>query len=70
MKQGNWFGNMIMWWIGGIILGFWAWLGAILSLFGAWQVGADGILQTITDLKGDMIEIKDDYLGEASLPSM
>ena len=70
MKQGNWFGNIIMWLIGGIVLYLWVFIGVILGIFGAWQVGADGILQTITDLKGDMIEIKDDYLGDAKLPSM
>ena len=36
MKSGNWFGNYFTHWIGVILLEFWAALGMILNVFGAW----------------------------------
>ena len=67
MKQGNWFGNFFTWLFAGIIMYFYALIGFFLGIFGAWQFGTDGVLQTVTDFI--LPEIKDGYLGEISLPA-
>ena len=66
MKQGNWFGNFFTWLFGYIVMYLYLAIGYILGIFGAWQFGADGVLQTLTDFI--LPEIKNGYMDEISLP--
>ena len=49
----NWFGNLIMWWIGGIIFNIWQMIGMICALFGAWDVGYQGMMGVYKDFVVD-----------------
>ena len=50
-QSGNWVGNLINWFIGYILLGLWYMVGALFSIVGMWQMGADGALGVIADWK-------------------
>ena len=58
-QSGNWFGNLINHTIGMILGGLWAFIGSLLSIFGLWQMSADGVLGMIKDFK--MADVKTTY---------
>ena len=50
-QSGNWFPNLINWFIGTIIGVLWMYIGAILSIFGMWQLSADSVLSALDQFK-------------------
>ena len=46
-----WFGNIINWYIGYILMAIWSYLGMFLGLFGSWQTGLDGVIGTVDSFK-------------------
>ena len=65
MAEPDWFMNMINWWIGGMIMYFWNWIGQILSLFTMWDFGHTGVMDTIEQWR--MPGISDTYKGNMKL---
>ena len=50
-QSGNWFMNVLNWYIGYIIAYFWMYIGQILSLFTLWQMPHDGVAQAFEQFK-------------------
>ena len=46
-----WFGNLINWFIGYILMYIWLLIGTFLGIFGSWQVGLDGVMGAVTSFK-------------------
>ena len=64
-QSGNWFMNLIMWYIGNIILSIWGEIGSLLAIFGMQQMAMDGSVDAVTSFAfPDMTEV---YLGEFNL---
>ena len=47
-SEDNWVGNLLNWFIGYVIAYIWIVIGSFLSLFGMWQLPADGIIGAFT----------------------
>ena len=50
-QSGNWFPNIINWFIGYILGGLWVAIGSILSIFGMWQMSADSVFSAFDQFK-------------------
>ena len=47
--DGDWFTNLIFWWIGQLVFSIVGWIGQILALFTDWQWGYDNIVALIPE---------------------
>ena len=50
-QSGNWFPNLLNWFIGYFISALWLGIGQILALFGMWQMPHDAIISAMTQFK-------------------
>ena len=50
-QSGNWFPNLLNWFIGYFISILWFYVGYILSIFGMWQISHDGVAGALEQFK-------------------
>ena len=65
MAEPDWFMNMINWWIGGMIITIWMYIGQVCSLFTLWDIGHGGVMDTVEQWK--MPGVSDTYKGDMKL---
>ena len=64
-NSGKWIPNIINWFIGYLMMGIWAAIGYVLSIFGMWQVSADAILDVVTQMKPE--DVGTTYEGDLTM---
>lgn len=58
-------GNLFNWYLGGLIMLFWGWVGNILSFFGQWKIGHHFVMSAFGEWRMD--EVSDVFLNPLKL---